>query len=222
VGKPLAIIGDARLSGRADQHAVVERLLSISGEDAITIDRKHREPVTVQLPTRFMILTNELPKLADSSGALASRFVVLLLTQSWLGKEDVGLFDRLVPELPRILHWAIIGWQRMRGRRRFVPPDSAAQAIADLEDLASPVAAFLRDRCRIGDEFRVRADDLWVAWKSWTEDQGWKKPGIKQVFGKDLRAVVPRIRVTQPRNIMGKQERYYEGIGLQGGEPDTH
>jgi putative DNA primase/helicase len=33
IGKPLAVISDARLSGRADQHVIAERLLSISGED---------------------------------------------------------------------------------------------------------------------------------------------------------------------------------------------
>ena len=55
----------------------VERLLSISGEDTLTIDRKYRDPWTGRLPTRFMILTNELPRFTDSSGALASRFVDL-------------------------------------------------------------------------------------------------------------------------------------------------
>ena len=40
IGKPLAIISDARLGGRSDQASIAERLLSISGEDAVTIDRK--------------------------------------------------------------------------------------------------------------------------------------------------------------------------------------
>ena len=55
---------------------VVERLLSVSGEDSLTIDRKYREPWTGRLPTRFVVMTNELPRLSDSSGALASRFIV--------------------------------------------------------------------------------------------------------------------------------------------------
>ena len=39
IGKSLAIISDARLSGRSDQQVIVERLLSITGEDGQTIDR---------------------------------------------------------------------------------------------------------------------------------------------------------------------------------------
>lgn len=39
IGKSLAIVSDARLSTRNDQAVVVERLLAISGEDKLTIDR---------------------------------------------------------------------------------------------------------------------------------------------------------------------------------------
>jgi hypothetical protein len=35
----------------------------------------------VTLATRFMIMTNELPRIADASGALASRFIVLTLSR---------------------------------------------------------------------------------------------------------------------------------------------
>src|SRR5262249_11196231 len=77
LGKNVAMIQDARLSGRTDVAAVVERLLSISGEDALTIDRKNLPPVTTRLTARFMLLSNELPKLTDSSGALPGRMILL-------------------------------------------------------------------------------------------------------------------------------------------------
>jgi putative DNA primase/helicase len=88
IGKPLAFITDARLGGRSDQAAITERLLSISGEDALTIDRKFMPAWTGRLPTRFTILTNELPRISDTSGALVGRLVVLVLMQSFYGRED--------------------------------------------------------------------------------------------------------------------------------------
>ena len=214
LGKPLAIIGDARLSGRADQQAVVERLLSISGEDALTIDRKNLEPVTLQLPTRFMMLSNELPRLADASGALASRFLVLTLSNSWLGREDVHLFDRLRRELPRILHWSLAGRQRLHDRGRFIQPESAADAIRDLEDLASPINAFIADQCELGDEHEVTAGDLFDRWRLWCQEQGRTHPGTKQAFGRDLRSAMPRLRTRRPR-AGGNRERLYVGIRLK-------
>ena len=42
IGRPAAIIADARISGRTDTAGVTERLLSISGEDTLSIPRKYR------------------------------------------------------------------------------------------------------------------------------------------------------------------------------------
>lgn len=118
LGKSVAIISDARLSGRADQAIIVERILSIAGEDCQTIDRKNLPPVTAKLPTRFVIVTNELPRLSDASGALVSRMLLLRTTNSFYGHEDHELTDRLLSELPGILVWAIQGWQRLQERGR--------------------------------------------------------------------------------------------------------
>jgi len=108
INKPVAIFPDARLSSRPDNAAIVECLLSISGEDGQTIDRKHLDAWTGRLPTRFVLISNELPRLRDASGALASRLILLGFTRSFYGREDTGLFDRLRRELPGILLWAIV------------------------------------------------------------------------------------------------------------------
>jgi putative DNA primase/helicase len=42
IGEPLAVFPDVRIASRADARAVVARLLSISGEDPLSIDRKNR------------------------------------------------------------------------------------------------------------------------------------------------------------------------------------
>ena len=62
IGKTLAIVSDARFHGE-NIATVVERLLCISGEDTLTVDRKYLTSVTMKLPTRFMFLTNEFPRL---------------------------------------------------------------------------------------------------------------------------------------------------------------
>ena len=62
IGKPVAIISDARMGKQTPVSVIAERLLSISGEDQLTVDRKYKDPWTGYLPTRFMILSNELPR----------------------------------------------------------------------------------------------------------------------------------------------------------------
>jgi putative DNA primase/helicase len=213
IGKPVAIVSDARLGrGSRDQGVITERMLSISGEDSLTIDRKYKEPWTGRLPARFMVLTNELPELTDSSGALASRFVVLLTRRSFYGHEDTALTDKLLTELPSIFLWALDGYQRLLQRGWFQQPKASLDAIQELEDLSSPIGAFLRDRCKVEAGLTVTVQAMWDAWKIWCEDHG-RKPGSRQVFGRNLRAAVPGLRVARPRDD-GERYRAYEGVAL--------
>ena len=54
IGKSLAVISDARLNGRLGS-AVVERLLSVSGEDTLTVNIKYEQQWRGTLPSRFMV-----------------------------------------------------------------------------------------------------------------------------------------------------------------------
>ena len=66
-----------------------------------------------------------------------------------------------------------------------------------LHDLVRPVAAFVRDRCERG-PYEIGCKTLYEAWKGWAEDMG-QRPGSLQTFGRDLRAVIPSLRVIRPR-----------------------
>jgi len=206
IGKSLAIVSDARFSG---DHVpiVVERLLCISGEDALTIDRKFLGAVTLRLPTRFMLLTNELPKLSESSGALAGRFLILKFTQSFYGREDPLLTDKLLKERPGILKWAIEGWRQLQVDGRFIEPASSRAAVEDLEDLLSPIGAFVRERCTVGPPCRCYVTSLYAAWCGWCQSNGRDHPGTAQSFCRDLAAAVPGIRTRRDRAA-----RFIEGI----------
>jgi putative DNA primase/helicase len=213
IGKRLAIISDARISARTDTAVVAERLLGITGEDSQTIDRKFVEAWTGKLDVRFVLISNELPRIADASGALPSRFIVLMLTNSFFGKEDRGLTMRLMTERPHILNWAIAGYRRLIERGYFLQPASANEAIRDLEDLGSPISAFLRDCCFVEAGREVQCTVLFREWGMWCDAQGRSSKGTMQSFGRDLRAVVPALKITQPR-VEGTQIRHYDGIGL--------
>jgi putative DNA primase/helicase len=209
----LAIIADARLSGRTDLAIVIERLLTISGEDAITIDRKHTAAWTGRLPTRLMLMSNELPRLADASGALASRFIPLILRESFLGREDIALEARVLAGLAAVFWWAVAGYRRLTARGRFIGTQAGQDAIDQLTDLASPVGAFVREWCVVKPGQQVARAELYDAWRAWCDGEGRQHTGDTAAFGRDLRAVVPGIGDTQP-TIDGQRLRAYEGIGL--------
>jgi putative DNA primase/helicase len=193
---PVALISDARIGSKSDTSLIAERLLSVSGEDLQNVDRKYLPPWSGYLPTRFVILTNELPRFTDSSGALASRFVVLMLHKSFYGRENPALTEELWGELPGIFNWSLDGLQRLRARGRFEQPQSSKDAIQELEDLASPVGAFVRDRCILGPDKAIAVEELYGNYRQWCENNG-RGTVNRALFGRDLRAARPEVRIRQ-------------------------
>ena len=164
-----------------------------------------------------------MPELVDNSGALSARFIVLHAAISFLGREDLGLLDRLMLELPGILNWALEGWRRLSECGHFVQPESARDIIDEIEDAARPVATFVREKCKVGDpQFHsVKRADLYNAWRGWCTDQGRDHPGSAATFGKRLRVVVPSVTSRRPRkpgspdiNVDDRRQRYYYGVSL--------
>jgi len=216
LGKLVALVADARLSGRADAIAVVERLLSISGEDPQDVARKNMPTLAgIRLPVRFVVMTNELPNMRDASGALTTRVILLRLTRDFRGREDKTLTRRLLRELPGILNWSIRGWQRLNERGHFEQPESGQELLDDLADLASPIGAFVRERCIVGPEFSESVRCLFSCWKKWCEEHGRDHAGTEQTFGRDLRAKIPSISIARPRIDGGDRKRIYNGIGIR-------
>jgi putative DNA primase/helicase len=215
IGKPLAVISDARFSGR-DASVVVERLLSISGEDTLTVNRKYRDQWSGKLPARLHVLSNELPKLGDASTAIVGRIVLLLLSHSWLGREDHQLEPALQAELTGILNWSLDGLQRLTivNKNAFTRLPSGDEAIIEMRDLASPVQAFVREKCEVGPGKEILKQELYVAYKIWAEESGHDKKA-QPVFGRDLRAAVPSIKKARPRGEFKTRKRVYTGICLR-------
>jgi putative DNA primase/helicase len=110
-------------------------------------------------------------------------------------------------ELTGILNWALDGLHRLviENGNRFTRVSSS--------DLASPVGAFVREQCITGAAHQINVDDLYAAYKQWAEDNGHTKHD-KSTFGRNLRAAIPAITLTRPREA-DRRLRIYAGIDLR-------
>lgn len=206
--KSLAMFADARLSGRADVVQITEELLGISGEDARTVDLKFKDPITTTLRTRFVFLTNELPRFGDSSGAIVSRFVFLKLSKTFAGREDHSLGDRIMPELPGILLWALKGWERLRSTRTFTNPETAQELREDADALASPVKVWAEECCRFGADEWASTTELYHSWREWCELRGRDRPGAQEHFVRDMLAAMPTLAKFRKRDGAARLNGY--------------
>lgn len=219
VDKPLAVIPDARFGG-PNVRVAIERMLSISGEDTLTVDRKYKDAWTGRLPTRLIVMSNEDPRLTDASAAIINRFIVLTLTESFFGREDIGLEAALLAEMPGVLLWALDGLDRLEQRGRFTVPQSSEDTVSAMFALASPVSAFVRDRCATGPEYEVPRAGLYKAWTEWCDANGWRKT-TTATFGRDLRAVVPGIRDVRRTTYPGWNPPRHDPLASNQGSLDT-
>ncbi|MCV6584431.1 MAG: phage/plasmid primase, P4 family [Marinibacterium sp.] len=222
LAKQLAIVSDARLGTRTDEAAVAENLLRITGEDRVSVNRKHRQALEVTLRARFVVMTNEVPRFADKSGALVSRFIVLPMRQSFFGREDTGLTAALMAELPGILNWAVEGWRRVRAAGRITQPKAGCEVTVQMADLSSPINAFVRDWCEVGPDQWAAKDRLFSAFREWHRTaMGQDYLSNSAVFARDLYSAMDGQVRDSKRGPQGARQAGVAGIGLRAGfRPD--
>jgi putative DNA primase/helicase len=167
IGTRLATFSDVQWVGNHLSEAV-GILLAISGEDHQDVAQKNRTEWKGKLQTRFMFAGNDRPKFSNTSGALAGRMEHLQFRISFYGREDHGLTERLMLELPGIFNWALQGWRRLQKQGgRFTQTELGTKAADDVERNASPVSAFVKDECAIVPGARIKLDDLHREFLRW-------------------------------------------------------
>jgi putative DNA primase/helicase len=213
IGKIAVIISDARLDGR-NVHTMAERLLSISGQDRLPVNRKNQPYWEGTLGTQVWMASNTFPGFTDASAVIASRFIPMWLRESWLGREDTTLRAKLEAELPGILNHMVTALARLRRRGYFRVPESAKQVIEIMEDRASPIRAFGRECCEFSPEYAISCDtEAFLAYDGWCADHR-HKLGSKSGFRKNLMEAFPTVTVTRPRDDDGKPQWVCQGMKL--------
>ena len=99
-----------------------------------------------------MILSNEIPILPDSSGAIASRFMSIQLRQSFLDKEDYDLDRKLREEAPGIMKLWVEGLKSLHSKRRFVEPENSRMIVHTLASHGNPLLDFVEENCKFHNE----------------------------------------------------------------------
>lgn len=216
IGKRSAILSDMRMGKGTDVAAVAETMLRVSGEDDVNIPRKHRDDWQGRLPTRFLILSNEPPSITDPSGALASRFIVLQMNTSFLGRENPNLTDELLSELPGILNWAIEGWRRLKAQGRYSVPASSAALVEHVRRVSSPIDSFVSDECEFVQDAMESKAALHESYREWCIREGVMALS-RELFAKQfIAATLGRAKPGKSRKAgEGKHVPVFFGVRLQ-------
>jgi putative DNA primase/helicase len=220
IGKKVVVFSDARLEGlQARQLAIItERLLNITGEDAIPINRKNEKYWEGILIARLWVFSNELIRFQEESGALAGRFLTWQMRQSFKGREDEFLTEKLLAERPGILNLAIDALDRLLKQGKLIQCQSGTEMSENLGLLTSDIAAFIEDCCVVDASQEVFVDKLFSDWQFWCAKRNVRHAWGSNQFSSKIQSAVPTIRSGRPRkDNPGRQTKLY-GIGIRAKE----
>lgn len=229
IGKRLITVGDVRMDGSESSTKLVEALLGLIANDRTNVQRKNKVDWIGRLAVVMMAGTNVMPRLNDPSPATTDRWVILALQRGNAAAPDRGLGKRLEAEKSGILNLALDAAATLPAvgsdEPMFVEPESSRLHRECMQQLSSPIKAFVNDVCHVGDEARVSKDVLYAAYKAWCERTGHYAKSLAtlaaELYALELDAL-PDGEIGECRpSIDGKRVNAFSGICLAGGNDDA-
>jgi phage/plasmid-associated DNA primase len=150
--------------------ASVELMLKLTSGNSQTFPRKWIGEWTGVVPIHIWIVSNKVPVLNDP--VLPGRFIKLWFGESFVGREDITLKDRLMTELPGIAQKALRAYRRARGRGWLIQPRSGLELKGEIDSAADPWMAWVNEWLVVDGNGSVRCGKVWDCFIRWCELRG--------------------------------------------------
>ena len=163
----------------------------ITGEDVVQANRKYGNQFEFTNQCLVAFSANELPTVSEASRAYAERMKPFNFPNSFAGREDKTLEDKLMSELPGILARWVKAYGRFLARGGYGKTDAATQA--NFEAKSDRVVQFFQDMCSVAPAtYGQKMDaatatgrrDVAVAFNAWAERNGGSKMGERAFFNR--------------------------------------
>lgn len=216
LGASLAQVTDMDCDNKNSLSTAASRINAVSGEDAITAERKNIGDWNGKLPARFVLAGNNLPNFGSHTLAMDSRLLIVPFDVSFRGREDRRLRNKLEAELAGILNWALDGLDRLTERGDFAEPDASIAAKRTLLYQSNPVHGFLDECCTVKPGAGVDKVVLYDAFTTYCGQLGISHTPSAPHFGRDLMNAEPKITAGKRRRKRGDDDRIpcYRGVRL--------
>ncbi|ATN93721.1 DNA primase [Streptomyces phage Abt2graduatex2] len=163
----------------------------ITGEDVVQANRKYGNQFEFTNQALIAFSANELPTVSEASRAYAERMKPFAFPNSFAGREDKTLEDKLMSELPGILARWVKAYGRFLARGGYGRTDAATQA--SFEAKSDRVVQFFQDMCtvtpatygqKLGTDVATGRRDVAIAFNAWAERNGGSKMGERAFFNR--------------------------------------
>lgn len=161
----------------------------LTGEDVIKGNRKYGQQFEFTNQALIAFSANELPTVSEASRAYAERMKPFHFPNSFAGREDKTLEERLLTELPGILTRWVKAYGRFLARGGYSHTDTLTQSA--FEAKSDRVVQFFQDMCtvtparhgqKLDDVSCTGRRDVAMAFNAWSERNGGSKMGERAFF----------------------------------------
>jgi phage/plasmid-associated DNA primase len=152
---------------------------------------------------------NHKPTINGTDNGIWRRIRIIPFSQSFKGRADLALGEKLLAELPGILNWALAGlqaWQR-DGLGTAKAIDEATNEYRRESDL---VSQWLEECTESDIDGRMPAGDAIDSYAAWCKRNGYRAP-TSRALGRRLAEIGPELRIAMMRS---NGVRHYTGVRL--------
>jgi phage/plasmid-associated DNA primase len=133
---------------------------------------------------------------------------------SFLGRENLTLFDELLPELGGIAAWALRGLNRLHEQGQFTMPEISKREAKFIAESFSPLSCFVEDCCTFDKKKHVAfCNDTYEVYRNWclvNHEGDMLRP---KTFVAQLKDLVREYHVSHgTQRYKGRHDRGFKGL----------
>ncbi|WP_367357377.1 phage/plasmid primase, P4 family, partial [Mesotoga sp.] len=183
-----ANIGSEVTSGK--NYIDTQVLKSIVSGDALTINRKYKDPIDYVPQCKFLFTVNALPNVSDSSHGFARRLIIIEFNRIIpVEFQDEQLLDKLIKEASGVFNWLLEGIERLLTNNVFTNTAQSDQVVARNYSESNPVYLWAESHTYYKEGNFERTDWLYQSYRKWAVDSGFNALNITN-FAKELKKVL--------------------------------
>jgi putative DNA primase/helicase len=165
VGKRLVVASE----GEPGQRLAESKNKLMTGGDRIACRALYQDFFEFDPQFKLWLATNDLPEITGTTEAIWRRIRVIEFPVTISpAKQDKGLADRLIAELPGILRWALHGLSEWR-KAGLAPPESVLQSTKSYRHDNDTVGQWIESACICEPARRASMKQLYETYKVWCE-----------------------------------------------------
>lgn len=214
--KKLVTVGDAQQMQTGSRFIAKEILLSVTGNDSITINPKNKTPFTTKAVCRIIIMANELPTMNDAAGALVNRMLIWKFRNSFSGKENFDLNEELRTELAGIFNWALVGLMRLERQRKFTIPHSMHDELRVVRLRNNPIELYVEEYLEWDADSEILISDLYHGTYIVFCHQRGRRPEPLATWVSAMDVMILSRYGGTAGPMFGAQDKIFRGIKLKG------